>query len=78
MSDLVSNKSPSGVWVWVWVWVMPIGLILTVDSTLSPRSGSRYSPSAVQGEGVNPKKSLQWTRGLVIRGETMHLLLLNR
>ena len=31
-----------------------------------------------QGEGVYPKKSLQWTRGLVIRGETMYLLLLNR
>ena len=54
---------------------MPGGLILT-DSTRV--QGSRYSPSVVQGEGVYPKKSLQWTRGLVSREETVHLLLLNR
>ena len=71
----MSNKSLSG--VWVWVWEMPIGLILT-DSIESPRSRSRYGPSAVQGEGVNPKKSLQWTRGLVNRGRTIYLLLLSR
>ena len=65
--------------------MMPIGLILTDDSSIESKVltqcrvlGSRYSPSAVQGEGVYPKKSLQWTRGLVSRGETMHLLLLNR
>ena len=54
---------------------MPVGLTLT-DSTRV--QGSRYGPSVVQGEGVYPKKSLQWTRGPVSRGETMHLLLLNR
>ena len=31
-----------------------------------------------QSEGVYPKKSLQWTRGLVIRGETIYLLLLDK
>ena len=33
--------------------------------------GSRYGPSAVLSEGVHPKKSLQWTRGLVNRGKTL-------
>ena len=31
-----------------------------------------------QGEGVFPKKFLQWTRELVIWGEVVYLLLLNR
>ena len=36
---------------------MPIGLILT-DSTRVQGQGLGFSPSAGQGEGVYPKKSL--------------------
>ena len=56
---------------------MPVGLILT-DSTRVHGQGLGSALVRGQGEGVYPKKSLQWTRGLVIRGEIMHLLLLSR
>ena len=56
---------------------MLIGLILT-DSTRVSGQGLDTALVQGQGEGVFPKKSLQWTRGLVIRGKMMHLLLLNR
>ena len=54
---------------------MPIGLILlTQRRVLGQGLGSALGG---QGEGVYPKKSLQWTRGLV-KEEKMYLLLLNR
>ena len=56
---------------------MPVGLILT-DSTRVQGQGLGSALAQGQGEGVYPKKSLQWTRGLVNEGETMHLLLLSR
>ena len=56
---------------------MPIGLILlTQDRVQGQGLGSALA--RVQDEGVYPKKSLQWTRGLVSKGGTMHLLLLSR
>ena len=53
---------------WVWVEGMPIGLILT-DSTRVQSQGLGTALAQGQGEGVFPKKSLQWTRELVIRGK---------
>ena len=59
-------------------WVMPfIGLIqLTQHRVLGQGLGTALARG--QSEGVYPKKSLQWTRGLMIKGETMYLLLLDR
>ena len=75
MSDLVSSKSPSGSGVWVLgFWVLGSG-VLGMPVGLTQLTQHRVLG---QGEGVYPKKSLQWTRGLVNRGETMHLLLLSR
>ena len=73
----MSNKSPFWVWDWVWVEGMPVGLILA-DSTRVQGQGLGTALAWGQSEGVYPKKSLQWTRGLVIRGEMMYLLLLDR
>ena len=75
MSDLVSNKSPSG--SGSGVEGMPVGLTLT-DSARVQGQGLGTALVWGQGEGVYPKKSLQWTRGLVNERGTMHLLLLNR
>ena len=44
---------------------MSVGLMLT-DSARVQGQGLGFSPSA--SEGVFPKKSLQWTIGLVNRG----------
>ena len=75
-SDLVSNKCLSGVKVLGLGWCL-IGLIqLTQRRVLGQSLGTALAWG--QSEGVYPKKSLQWTRGLVIRGETVYLLLLNR
>ena len=56
---------------------MPVGLILT-DSIRVQGQGLGTALARGQGEGVYPKKSLQWTRGLVIRGKMMYLLLVDR
>ena len=56
---------------------MPVGLTLTY-STRVQGQGLGAALVQGQGEGVFPKKSLQWTRGLVSREEMTHLLLLNR
>ena len=69
---LVTNKhlsrSGSG------FWMMPVGLILLTQRRVL---GSRFSPSAVQGVGVYPKKVLQQLRELVTE-ERRCLLLMNR
>ena len=44
--------------------MMPVGLILTQRRVQGQDLG--FSPSA--SEGIFPKKSLQWTIGLVNRG----------
>ena len=56
---------------------MPVGLILLTQRRVQSQ-GLGTALARGQGEGVFPKKSLQWTRGLVSRGGMMHLLLLNR
>ena len=59
----MSNKSPSR-GLGSGSWMVPVGLILTRRRVLGQDLG--FSPSA--SEGVFPKKSLQWTIGLVNRG----------
>ena len=54
--------------------MMPVGLILLTQCRVL---GSRFSPSAVQGVGVYPKKVLQQLRELVAE-ERRCLLLMNR
>ena len=56
---------------------MPVVLILLTQRRVQGQ-GLGTALAWGQGEGVYPKKSLQWTRGLVSREKTMYLLLFDR